>query len=128
MDVLTGMLLLLGAGFLVANARLLLEYLQFRSAGRGALLTWQGPKPPYYGMALAIGVALGFLVFSKLVISHQQAFGEIDDVPLLRLSAAAEPADRPRLLRGRHLGRLGLHPLQRGRRHQLARRASTRSR
>jgi hypothetical protein len=75
-DVLTGMLLLLGAGFLVANARLLLEYLRFRRKRPGALLTWHGPKPPYYGTALAIGVMLGFIVFYKLVFSHQQAFGE----------------------------------------------------
>ena len=76
MDVLTGILLLLGAGFLVANARLIVEYLNFRKRRRTALLTWQGPKPPNYGLALAIGVALGFLVFYKIVFSHQQAFGE----------------------------------------------------
>jgi hypothetical protein len=75
-DVLTGTLVLLGAGFLIANARLLLEYFQFRKKRPGALLTWQGAKPPYYGKALAIGVMLGFIVFYKLVISHQQAFGE----------------------------------------------------
>ena len=76
MDVLTVTLLLLGAGFLVANARLLIEYLRFLKRRPTALLTWPGPKPPYYGMALAIGVALGLLVFYKLVVSHQQAFGE----------------------------------------------------
>ena len=73
---LTGILLLLGLGFLVANARLLLEYLRFRKRRRGALLIWPGPKPPYYGMALAIGVALGLLVFVKLVFIRRQAFGE----------------------------------------------------
>ena len=36
------------------------------SAGGGALLTWPGPKPPYYAMALAIGVVLGLLVMVKL--------------------------------------------------------------
>jgi hypothetical protein len=75
-DVLTATLMLLGAGFLIANARLLLEYSQFRRKRPGALLTWQGPAPPYYGTALAIGVLLGFIVFYKLVFSHQQAFGE----------------------------------------------------
>ncbi len=73
---LAGILLLLGVGFLVANARLLLEYLRFRQRRRQALLTWPSPRPPYYGMALAIGVALGILIFYKLVIAHQQAFGE----------------------------------------------------
>lgn len=77
MDVLRGTLLLLGLGFLVANARLVLEYLKFRRRRRAALLIWMSPKPPYYGMGLAVGVVLGFLVFFKVVISHQQAFGEI---------------------------------------------------
>jgi hypothetical protein len=76
-DVLHGTLLLLGLGFLVANARLILEYLKFRRRRRDALLIWISPKPPYYGMGLAVGVVLGFLVFFKVVISHQQAFGEI---------------------------------------------------
>ena len=73
---LSGTLLLLGAGFLVADARLILEYGRYLSRRRQGVLTWSGPKPPHYGMALAIGVALGFLVFYKLVVSHQQAFGE----------------------------------------------------
>jgi hypothetical protein len=75
-DVLRGTLLVLGIGFLIANARLLLEYVKFRRRRREALLIWISPKPPYYGMGLAIGVVLGFLVFFKVVVSHQQAFGE----------------------------------------------------
>ena len=74
---LTGVLLLLGAGFLIANARLILEYVRFLRRRPGALLVWPGPKPPYYGLALAIGVMLGVLVFYKLVYLRQQAFGEI---------------------------------------------------
>ena len=62
--------------FLVANARLIAEYVQFMRRRRGALLTWSSPKPPYYGMSLAIGVILGFLVFYKLVVIHRQAYGE----------------------------------------------------
>ena len=75
-DVLTGTLVLLGIGFLIANARLVLDYLQFLKRRRGALLTWPSPAPPYYGMQLAIGVALGFLLFYKLVRLHRQVFGE----------------------------------------------------
>ena len=73
---LRGTLVLLGVGFLIANARVILEYIQFLRRRRGALLTWPSPKPPYYGMALAIGVVLGFLVFYKLVFLRRQVFGE----------------------------------------------------
>ena len=69
-------LVLLGVGFLVANARLILEYFKFLRRRPSALLTWPSPKPPYYGMALAIGVVLGFLVFYKLVVLRRQVFGE----------------------------------------------------
>jgi hypothetical protein len=55
--------LLLGVGFLVANARLALEYLRFVKRRRGALLTWRPPKPAYYVMQLAIGVLLGVILF-----------------------------------------------------------------
>ena len=72
----TFFLLLLGAGFLVANTRLLLEYLRYRRRRPGALLVWQAPKPPNYGMSLGIGVVLGLLVFFKLVYVRAQAYGE----------------------------------------------------
>ena len=82
MDVQTGLngtLVVLGVGFLVASARLLLEYFSFLRRRRAALLTWPSPRPPHYGMALAIGVVLGFLMFYKLVrlrYSPRQVFGE----------------------------------------------------
>ena len=72
----TGVLLLLGAGFLAANARLLVEYIKFRKRRKTALLTWKGPPPPYYGLTLGMGVVLGLVVFYKIIISGQQAFGE----------------------------------------------------
>jgi len=75
--IITGILLVLGAGFLVANARLLIEYVRYLRRRHAALLTWKGPKPPYYGMTLAMGVVLGVIVFYKVIISGQQAFGEI---------------------------------------------------
>ena len=76
MDILSGTLLLLGSGFLIANARLLLEYLRFRRRRHASLLTWPAQKPAYHGMALAMAVVLGVIVFYKIVISGQQAFGE----------------------------------------------------
>jgi len=74
---LNAVLLVLGVGFLVANARLVMQYVRFRQRRRRALLTWPGPTPPYFGLALGIGVALGFLVFYKLVRLRQYPFGEI---------------------------------------------------
>ncbi len=73
------LLQLLGIGFLVANARLLLHYVQFRRLRVGAELTWPVRKPPLYGFLLTLGVLLGFLVFFKLVVQRQpptRAFGE----------------------------------------------------
>ena len=75
-SILTEVLLLLGAGFVVANVRLVLEYVRYLRRRRGALLVWPGRKPPYYTLSLAIGVALGVLVFLKIVFLHRQAFGE----------------------------------------------------
>jgi hypothetical protein len=76
-DVLTGTLLVLGFGFLVANVKLAVDYVQFRKRRRGALLVWRPPKPPQYAFALGLGVALGLLVFVKVVLIHRQAFGEM---------------------------------------------------
>jgi hypothetical protein len=75
-DLLTGSLYLLGFGFLIANAKLAFDYVLFLKRRRGALLTWRAPKPPQYTFALALGVALGLLVFVKLVFLRRQAFGE----------------------------------------------------
>jgi hypothetical protein len=75
-DLVTGTLLVLGAGFLVANARLVLDLVRYRRRRRGALLIWTGPPPPYYGLTLGLGVATGLLVAFKILVVHRQAFGE----------------------------------------------------
>jgi len=75
-DLLTGVLVLFGFGFLVANVRLAFDYLRYLRRRRSALLTWRAPKPPQYGFALGLGVALGLLVIAKLVVLRRQAFGE----------------------------------------------------
>jgi hypothetical protein len=69
-------LAVLGAGFLLANARLIIQYLRYVRRRRGALLTWLGPPPPYYGTKLAIGVAIGVLLFYKTIVLGRPAFGE----------------------------------------------------
>src|SRR5439155_26552232 len=45
-SVATGILLLLGIGFLVANLRLPVEYVRYLRRRRHAVLTWPGAKPP----------------------------------------------------------------------------------
>src|SRR5688572_16793510 len=77
--ILSRILLLLGIGFLVANLRILLDFLRFFRLRSSALLTWPGRKPPFYGFLLALGVTLGLLIFYKLAIQHRpptQVFGE----------------------------------------------------
>ena len=58
MNLVTGALLLLGFGFLIANAKLAWDYVRFLKRRRSALLTWRIPKPPQYTFALGLGVAL----------------------------------------------------------------------
>jgi len=64
--ILTGTLLVLGVGFLFANALRVAEYVRFVRRRRAALLTWTASKPPYYWMAIGIGVVLGCLVTLKI--------------------------------------------------------------
>jgi amino acid transporter len=74
--VLNQVLLLLGVGFLIANALIVVEYAIYRRRKPGALLVWPRPKTPDYGLSLAIGVVLGCIVFYKLVYLHRPVFGE----------------------------------------------------
>jgi hypothetical protein len=75
-NALTAFLVLLGVCFLGADAKVLVEYVRFMRRRNSALLTWPARKPANYMLMLAIGVALGLLVIFKVVVSHQQAFGE----------------------------------------------------
>jgi hypothetical protein len=75
-DLVTGTLLVLGIGFLIANARLVLELVRYQRRKRAALLIWPGPPPPLYGLTLGLGVATGLLVAFKVLVVHRQAFGE----------------------------------------------------
>ena len=76
MNLVSGILLLLGFGFLVANVKLAFDYLRYRKRRRAAMLIWLPPKPPHYTFGLGLGVALGLLVFAKIVLLRRQAFGE----------------------------------------------------
>ncbi len=73
-------LLLLGAGFLVANVRSALEFLRFLRRRSSALLVWLPPRPPYHGILVAIGIMMGLLILYNVSLSPnrsaRQLFGE----------------------------------------------------
>jgi hypothetical protein len=78
-NLLSHVLTLLGAGFLVANVRILVDVLRFRRLRSQALLTWRIEPPPYYGMFLAMAAALGMVLLVKLVylrLPPTEVFGE----------------------------------------------------
>jgi hypothetical protein len=73
-------LLLLGAGFLAANLRLLVRFLRFRQVRRTAVLTWRPPAPPFLRLGLAMAFGFAALIVIKLVVSRRpamDAFGEL---------------------------------------------------
>ena len=73
------LLFVLGLGFLAANLKVTADLLQYQWRKRSALLTWQNPKPRYYGLNLALGVVLGLLIAYKVFILRRQPgqlFGE----------------------------------------------------
>lgn len=76
---LSHVLLLLGAGFAVANVRLLLDVVRFFRMRSRALLTWPATPPPYYGLFLGMAAMLGVIVMVKLFYLRwppQEVFGE----------------------------------------------------
>jgi hypothetical protein len=65
-------LLVLGVGFLIANARVGVELLRWLRRRKSALVTWPARKPPYYGLSLGIGVMLGLLILLKAYLAMKQ--------------------------------------------------------
>jgi len=57
----------LGVGFAIANVRVLAQAARYLRLRNNALLTWPGAPPPYYGLMLFLGVALGVLLIVKFV-------------------------------------------------------------
>jgi hypothetical protein len=65
-SLLSDVLLLLGAGFLVANVRILVNVIRsFRMRSR-ALLTWPATPPRYYGLMILMALVLAAVVIRKL--------------------------------------------------------------
>jgi hypothetical protein len=75
-DIPATVLLAFGAGFLIANARLILEYVRFTRRKPTALLIWRPPQPRYYGVGLALAIILGITLIYKLIRLRQPVFGE----------------------------------------------------
>ena len=82
MDPITATLVVLGLGFLIANARQAAELLRFVRRRKSAVLTWLGPPPPYYLLTLTLGVAMGLLVAFKV----WEVLRASDGIMTLRLS------------------------------------------
>jgi len=74
-------LLLLGAGFLVANVRSALDFLSFLRRRSCAVLVWLPPKPRYYAVLIAVGVMMGFLIAYNF---NMWRIGRVHDVVFAR--------------------------------------------
>jgi hypothetical protein len=65
---LPSVLLLLGFGFLLANLRLAVQLVQALRLRSQALLTWRGPKPPFYRLILVIAITLGLVLVTEIIL------------------------------------------------------------
>ncbi|HVC20307.1 MAG TPA: hypothetical protein VNE16_09525 [Vicinamibacterales bacterium] len=77
--ILPRILFLFGIGFLLANARILIDYWYYRRRRRAAILTWPDTRTGYSRLTAAIAVALGLLLVYNLGIERRpsiQVFGE----------------------------------------------------
>jgi len=73
------LLFLLGVGFLVANLRLLFQFIRFVRLKSSAVLIWPGRRPPFYGLLLVLGAVLSVLIVYKLAflrVHPTRVFGE----------------------------------------------------
>lgn len=76
---LSTLLMLLGAGFLVANVRIVVNMVRYLRMRSRALITWRPSPPPYYGLFLGIAAVLGLVLIVKLVylrLPPREVFGE----------------------------------------------------
>jgi hypothetical protein len=79
MNFLPQLLIIIGVGFLIADLRLFLQFVQFRRLRSSAVLTWPGRQPPFYRLLLGLGAVLSVLIVYKLAVLRLhpvQVFGE----------------------------------------------------
>ena len=84
----------LGTGFLVANVRVLVQFLRFRRLRSQAVLTWPGPRPPFYGLVIFLGVTLGVLILVKVLFLHRGFWGIFGELMMFVYFAYAVPLTR----------------------------------
>jgi hypothetical protein len=89
--VLPKLLLVLGAGFFVADVRLFLQFLRFQRLRSSALLIWPGRKPPFYPLLLALGAVLSLLIIYKLAFLHMHLLDVFGETMMLVYYAYAVP-------------------------------------
>ncbi len=87
-------LLLLGAGFLVANVRVLSDLLRYLLRRRGALLVWPSRRPPYFPVMVLIGAALGALLVSNFATGHLRIGPIFGETMMFVYYAGAVPLSR----------------------------------
>ena len=78
-DLLPALLYALGVGFLLANLRILVQFIRFLRLRSSALLTWPGRRPPFYGLLLVLAAILSLLIVYKIALLKQRpvdVFGE----------------------------------------------------
>jgi hypothetical protein len=78
-DTAAAILFVFGIGFLAANLILILDLVRYQVRKRSALLVWDAGKPRYHGFNLALGVACGILIATKVFYLRRplnQLFGE----------------------------------------------------
>lgn len=78
-DAASAILFLFGVGFLVANIILIADLIRYQVRKRSAVLIWPGARPRYHGFNLALGVACGALIATKVFYLERplnQLFGE----------------------------------------------------
>ena len=65
---LSRILFFFGIGFLIANLRLVYQFIRFFRLRSQAVLTWPGRKPPHYLLLLGLGATLSVLIAYKLAV------------------------------------------------------------
>ena len=96
---LSRILFFFGVGFLIANLRLLYQFIRFFRLRSQALLTWPGRKPPHYLLLLGLGATLSVLIAYKLAVLRWHPEDVFPECMMLLYFGYLVPAS-PRIGRG----------------------------